>query len=200
MLVICDQCGIEFNKNQCKIKRTKHNFCSRKCSGAWLSENTNHAIIILCQQCGAECRKKPSVFKRYPHAFCSKACYCLSQRVEYPEQTCQHCKKSFQRKPSSRKYKTTFCSVECYSLARRLGEMRRCCICGKEVYRDKAALKKEPIQFYCSQKCYGELIGTANHLKKLGNFSARKDVHVLLAKVRSMLYQEVQTAIKETPR
>jgi len=40
MIVLCKECGNKFKKKPAEIKRTKNNFCTRKCSGEWRSENT----------------------------------------------------------------------------------------------------------------------------------------------------------------
>lgn len=34
-VVVCDQCGLEFNKNLGQIKATKHNFCSHSCAATY---------------------------------------------------------------------------------------------------------------------------------------------------------------------
>lgn len=33
MIVVCEECGQEFDKEMGQIKQTKHNFCSRPCAG-----------------------------------------------------------------------------------------------------------------------------------------------------------------------
>ena len=161
-------------------------------------------MLVKCDQCGKEVNKSPYRTKGYKHHFCCKKCYgaWLSQNTKQMITVfCLQCGVEVHRHPSDlKKYPRAYCSIKCHSLARRLGKMVRCCICGKEVYRRKSELRGKPMQNCCSPKCLGELVGTANRLKKLGNFSTRKDAHVLLAKVKSMTHQEAQTTIKETPR
>lgn len=57
MNVICENCGKEFNKLPSSIKRTKHNFCSKRCSNVKSNQNRwkGHISVLnnhKCIQCG----------------------------------------------------------------------------------------------------------------------------------------------------
>jgi endogenous inhibitor of DNA gyrase (YacG/DUF329 family) len=40
--VTCDECGITFKKTRAEIKNTKHNFCSKHCSGVYYNKHKKH--------------------------------------------------------------------------------------------------------------------------------------------------------------
>ena len=79
MLVKCDTC--------CKTVRlapahvNKHNFCSRKCKGEWMSKNWGgknnpnyRSLTLLCPVCGKKFKACPSRIER-GMKYCSNKCY-----------------------------------------------------------------------------------------------------------------------------
>ena len=62
--VKCDTCGIEVEKKQYHIYRSKKFYCSAKCKA--------NSRLIKCDWCGVEFKRKPSEIK--DHNFCSTEC------------------------------------------------------------------------------------------------------------------------------
>ena len=71
--VICDICGIEFFKKRSQIKRSKRNFCSKKCS----TEGRKNGVHIKCKKCGNKSYKQKSQLMKSENLFCSKNCSVL---------------------------------------------------------------------------------------------------------------------------
>ena len=72
MIVVCEFCGIEFNKPPSAIKKTKQNFCSRRCFG----NSSRNKIEFDCLNCGKHDSYNPSQDKYYKGngKYCSKKC------------------------------------------------------------------------------------------------------------------------------
>ncbi len=66
----CDNCGKEYQKETFDFKRTKRNFCSKKCRG--LADRNK--IKIKCSNCGDIVERTPSHLKKTKHSFCNKSC------------------------------------------------------------------------------------------------------------------------------
>jgi len=49
MNVYCDCCANEFDKKPSEIKRTKHNFCSKGCSGAFREEESKNNFYSMTE-------------------------------------------------------------------------------------------------------------------------------------------------------
>lgn len=67
--VICEKCKAEFFKKPSDVKRTKRNFCSKKCQ----YEFNDKRIILNCFNCGKETIKRQSEL-RSKNNFCSRSC------------------------------------------------------------------------------------------------------------------------------
>lgn len=191
MLVKCDQCGVEFYRVPSQFERSKQHFCSLKCARA----KKRDPVVVVCHNCGKPFlvnvwRVKVSKSKQF---FCSKKC-----RFPPSQVNCDFCGKEFYKGFFEIKStKQNFCSKKCYVTSKKRGENMPCAECGKVIYRRASAIKNFA---FCSNACFTKFNGKALHLKKVGNFPTRKEVCALLAKVKSMSHQEVQTTIKETPR
>ena len=83
--VICKNCGIEFEKRNTEIRRSKNHFCSRSCAATYnnikYGRCPNTARYgpkkhYFCQRCGAEVAEKR-------RKFCSGACSAKSRRDDY---------------------------------------------------------------------------------------------------------------------
>ena len=88
IIVECDWCGREVEKNTCHVKRSEHNFCSRDCLARWQSENIigeQHHLYSqeesTCNQCGKSFNRKPSQLQRSKQSFCSKECAWEYKRI-----------------------------------------------------------------------------------------------------------------------
>lgn len=105
--IICDTCGIEFEKYESKIG--KNNFCCRECYNQFHSKNTPKGI---CEVCG----KEFSGTKYNANRFCSRKCYNEFHSIKNKERECPTCKKIFVAKQSEDKY----CSRQCYDADRHM--------------------------------------------------------------------------------
>lgn len=71
ILVLCDFCKKQFYKLPIQIKRTSHNFCSRKCS----QDGRKIPCIFSCTLCGKIFNLKHSELAKTSIHFCSKNCF-----------------------------------------------------------------------------------------------------------------------------
>jgi len=69
MKVICECCGIEFDKPLAEVKRTKHNFCSIDC---FKEKRRQQRPVVVCDYCGKEFNKKPGDITE--HNYCCRDC------------------------------------------------------------------------------------------------------------------------------
>lgn len=71
---ICEQCKKEYNKETFDFKRTKHNFCSKKCKGKY--QTSKNTIIFNCEICKKNFIKTKSQAKKSKSGkhFCSQSC------------------------------------------------------------------------------------------------------------------------------
>ena len=188
MLVKCDQCGKEFNKWPCLIKRHKQHFCCKKCYTTKMKGVPN----VKCYHCGALFHKHACLLGRSTKHFCSIEC-------AFPIITvcCNNCGKNFREKPGRAKRGHHFCSLNCrneymHKNALRTIQCPQCSI----VFTAKSRAK----QTFCSPSCVRKFKSMVCHIKKLGNFTDSKEVTISLIKVKLMSHQEAQTTIKATPR
>jgi hypothetical protein len=119
----CENCGKPTRKAPWHLRRVKHYFCDRKCTGEWASrngvrrgENNGHfnSITAPCAGCGAPVTKAVSLIHRRNHRVYCPDCIPLTRKgrkgfyVGYPRefnatlrnkirqrdgQTCQECGK-----------------------------------------------------------------------------------------------------------
>jgi len=54
MIVLCENCDGQFEKKIAEINRTKHNLCSKKCTGERRMEESKARFYDLCERVG-EC-------------------------------------------------------------------------------------------------------------------------------------------------
>jgi hypothetical protein len=100
--VICDNCGIEFEKYASRV--SKHNFCCKECYNQYHTKDTP---VCTCEICG----KKFKGSKYNANRFCSRECYLEYHMIKDKERICPKCGKKFIAKTSEDKY----CSWECYT-------------------------------------------------------------------------------------
>lgn len=67
---ICEYCNEPYQKETYDFKRTKRNFCSKKCRG--LADRNQ--IKIECANCGEVVKRDPSHFKKTKNSFCNSSC------------------------------------------------------------------------------------------------------------------------------
>src|ERR1035437_9156415 len=65
-IVICSNCGVEFNKPPCHIRRVKKSYCSIGCHNT----DQSNSIAKVCWSCGSEFNVRPCEFQRV--GTCSK--------------------------------------------------------------------------------------------------------------------------------
>lgn len=80
----CDWCKKQFKKAPSAIKA--HNFCCRKCCGAWQSANNVHSVprsqvVITCATCGKNFERQPNQIKRNKLQYCSRSCFAEGHRI-----------------------------------------------------------------------------------------------------------------------
>ncbi len=71
---VCEQCGKKFEKETYDFKRTKHNFCSKKCRGEY--QTLKNTILVFCEVCKKRFNKiisQANKSKSGKH-FCSQSC------------------------------------------------------------------------------------------------------------------------------
>jgi len=68
----CDQCLTIYQKEKFDLKRTQHNFCSKKCFGLF----NRNKIKIKCNFCNKSFKKTPSQINKSKsgRSFCSQSC------------------------------------------------------------------------------------------------------------------------------
>lgn len=159
-----------------------------------------NVMPVKCDQCGVEFTTTHQRMQKSTQHFCSQGCFrkhrTKNNKIQFQ---CLQCGKECSRRSHKGRVPPLFCSRKCVSLASRKGHEVICAQCGMITYQPACQLKRSTIRF-CSSTCSGIFNGKANHLQKVGNFPTRKEVYHILAKVKSMSHQEVQTTIKETPR
>ena len=119
MVVVCDNCGKEFNQRPERARTNTYNFCSRECYFEFrkrhrVRKGPEKLLHKICPICGKE-------FTTY-HAtqrFCSVKCKNKAQRKPRAKAVCEYCGKEFTLYPSQlkwhkiREHKHIFCSNEC---------------------------------------------------------------------------------------
>lgn len=72
MIVNCDYCGKEFDKDKKYIKKDRKNYCCKECQ----NKGQIKTIICNCAYCGKEVLRLPSEIKRSKtgNVFCDKSC------------------------------------------------------------------------------------------------------------------------------
>lgn len=81
MLVICANCGIEFEKTPTQIRNTNNNFCSRVCANRYQSDDLRNKdrpgentpeFVVTCGYCG---KIFVATAKNRTRKFCSRECF-----------------------------------------------------------------------------------------------------------------------------
>lgn len=78
MIIKCDYCGKEFNRDLNQILKTKNHYCSKECQG--LAKRTRK--LVKCEYCGKDFEKVNFFYNRDKHHFCSYECRAKSQYKE----------------------------------------------------------------------------------------------------------------------
>lgn len=130
----CEQCHKAFDRNAANMARSKHAFCSPRCTGDWnathkVGENNPgyKQVAVNCAQCSASLKRPPHKIARSKNFFCSVAC-----RAQYNSNhirgtdnptynrvpaLCAGCGKSMLVIPFRVKHhKTHFCNKACYGV------------------------------------------------------------------------------------
>ena len=110
--VICEECGKAFFKRKADLKRSKKNFCSRKC----FLESVKVKTMKICLGCG----KEFSLFsKEKDTKFCSRSCSASynnrKTKRKILSKICERCGMEFETNKENKKY----CSKECFILKRK---------------------------------------------------------------------------------
>lgn len=128
MLLTCETCGAEFNRQPKDAKRAKHHYCSRACFGLSERGERNHAyqgglVVMRCAVCGADFHVKP--MRAATAKFCSRQCQTIAFTIDPPRPhngirlACDFCGASILRTPGRLK-PTNYCSRTCANLAHSL--------------------------------------------------------------------------------
>lgn len=138
MIVVCQQCGKEFNVKPSRLIKGGGKYCSAKCYGLARRENESRT----CPICGKQFIVKPSATKIY----CSPECAAVALQKRCTV-SCEWCGNDFEKKQGS---PTRFCSRDCYFAWRtdKSWEHRICPVCGKK-FKRRVSLK----QACCSAEC-----------------------------------------------
>ncbi len=67
---VCEYCQETYQKETYDFKRTKRNFCSKKCRG--LADRNQ--VEVECANCGEMVKRDPSHFKKTKNSFCGSSC------------------------------------------------------------------------------------------------------------------------------
>lgn len=169
MLVECENCGKSFPKSLAHVKRTRHNFCSRKCTG----EFNRKKVSVKCSFCGKIFEVTPFRKRQTTHHFCSDDCYRSWKSERFSgdgnpnwhgrtvKMVCEFCGKEMERLEYQMK-PHNFCSHECknkYQIGKNCGEENpswkpkvkiNCEWCGKEVEKHESQLRPHN---FCSISC-----------------------------------------------
>ncbi len=164
MIVICEQCGEEFDKRLCYIRRSKRNFCTSECGYTWRREHEGN--FAECDYCGVTFKRIPSEAGKYKNNFCSTPCASAFQ-VTGVEVTCDYCGINFTKLPSAlKRTEHNFCSTECrrkYQVGKTFPGLRRrsvvtCKYCGDQFEKNDCCIARVG-SHYCSRECFAK--GTA---------------------------------------
>lgn len=154
MILICQNCGIEFNHSQ----RTRK-FCSRKC----YSENIIKEHLRICQNCGEKFRGDKN------QKCCSFKCHSEKNRTKIK---CLTCGKIFSvENYELKKRNVQYCSRKCYK-----GEgekiIAKCNYCNKEIKRLKCRIKSDIVfcNWECKSKWQSKNLTGENNPKWLGGW------------------------------
>jgi len=183
VVVSCDQCGKEFERNRNSLDEYNHHFCSPECYHK--RESDQGTIVVECATCGEEFEIPKS--RKGKHNYCSWECYLDKPKKQNPnwkgatvKRTCEVCGEKFEipkawlRKEGNR---GRFCSRKCegvWASENLRGESnpnwqgkvvtKICENCGKEFQVPRAWLRKDGSRGrFCSRECYGEWYSGENH-------------------------------------
>lgn len=81
ILVKCDNCGKEFECQNWRLKKRKHIFCSRECSGEYVRKNNPN--YVFCEVCGKKIYCEPSYKEKTKHICCSLECSNKLRKTTY---------------------------------------------------------------------------------------------------------------------
>lgn len=79
--VQCDQCEKKFYKLEYDIKRTKNNFCSKRCCGDY----NNKKVEVTCVNCKKVFSKRLNQIEKTGNNFCSKSCAATYNNKVFPK-------------------------------------------------------------------------------------------------------------------
>lgn len=144
VVVDCEYCGDETRKDEYRLERSEHLFCSTDCYDSWQSENVSgedaggwdggHTVEVSCEYCNTVFNEREDHVEKYENNFCGKECY-----AEWQHETgarsgenngqwsggpaiieCDNCGEEFSRKKSRvEKQEKHFCSESCFGKAKR---------------------------------------------------------------------------------
>lgn len=119
MLINCDYCNKEFNKEPCKIKRSKKHFCSKKCFNlfkigkpkSFNQRKEKRKYKFNCSYCGISFEKERKQYDK--NIFCSRTCFKKFKTTKVKVK-CKNCGLEItKQKNQLEKNKNNFCSRSC---------------------------------------------------------------------------------------
>lgn len=167
MLINCDYCEKEFDKKPSQIKKSKNNFCSKKCCDKWKTgrkSKNNNKVEHECHECNQEIEVENYKFKQFlngkiKNLLCDKNCLANWQRRNFKGKkssefnsvvkNCCFCKKEY-TVPKSRENTSKFCSSKCHSDNRIEDYDVQCDYCNKIFLKKKAQIRNRN---FCTREC-----------------------------------------------
>ncbi len=118
IIIKCDYCGIDFEKQKRVIKITKNNYCSQNCYA--LSQVNK--VTFNCEYCGIHVDRVPSKIKQQGHVYCSVECRAMAKTTRVTIK-CEYCGIDT-TKPFNviGKYEHYFCSASCMAKYRHINK------------------------------------------------------------------------------
>ena len=163
----CLICKKEYTINKARYLRSKHNFCSNKCHGLYLSSKKVLLDCKSCEYCKIIFRPRQ---RDGANKYCSTYCYRLASRIKDVATRCNECGIEFKKKRC--KYERDryhFCSKNCLHKFQKGKNHptwkdnaieRICENCNKEFVKPK---NRERQHRFCSIKCYSEYVRGERH-------------------------------------
>lgn len=75
--IVCEWCDKTIYRKPSRLKKYKHQFCSKKCHDAWqinCARKNGSSQLITCEQCGKQFHRSLSNSERMKHHYCSQEC------------------------------------------------------------------------------------------------------------------------------
>ena len=149
--VICEQCGISFEKNKGELSRSDHSFCCPECYQEWRKGKKRVPPNVWCAHCGLGFRVNSLRLRKTKLFFCSMTCRVAYGQIEVTCANCGTSKITRQGKLKPSKSGLRFCSRQC-SVAYFSPPPNAWCVhCGRGLRANSLQLKQKLI--FCSMAC-----------------------------------------------